>query len=72
MKVGTPFGEYPFVYRKVERRGSEIAVVGTVAGVDSSVVFGRDDALQAAKVLGAAAALAVTVAALRRLARSSG
>jgi hypothetical protein len=72
MKVGTPFGEYPFVYRKVERRGGEIAVVGTVAGVDSSVVFGRDDALQAAKVLGAAAALAVTVAALRSLARSSG
>jgi hypothetical protein len=68
MKVGTPFGEYPFVYRKVERRGGEIAIVGTVAGVDSSVVFGRDDALQAGKVLGAAAALALTVAALRRLA----
>jgi hypothetical protein len=68
MKVGTPFGEYPFVYRKVERRGGGIAIVGTVAGVDSSVVLGRDDALQAAKVLGGAAALAVTVAALRRLA----
>jgi len=69
MKVGTPFGEYPFVYRKVERReGGEIAIVGTVAGVDSSVVFGRDDALQAGKVLGATAALALTVAALRRLA----
>jgi hypothetical protein len=68
MKVGTPFGEYPFVYRKVERREGGIAIVGTVAGVDSSVVFGRDDAVQAGKVLGAAAALALTVAALRRLA----
>jgi hypothetical protein len=68
MKVGTPFGEYPFVYRKVERREGGIAIVGTVAGVDSSVVFGRDDALQAGKLLGAAAALALTVAALRRLA----
>jgi hypothetical protein len=68
MKVGTPFGEYPFVYRRVERREGEIAIVGTVAGVDSSVAFGRDDALGAAKVLGAVAVLAVAVAALRRLA----
>ncbi len=66
MKVGTPFGEYPFVYRKVERREGEIAIVGTVAGVDSSVVFGREDALQAGKVLAAAAVVAVTIRALRR------
>ena len=66
MKVGTPFGEYPFVYRKVERRDGEIAIVGTVAGVDSSVVFGRDDAVQLGKVLGAAAVVAVLIRALRR------
>jgi hypothetical protein len=66
MKVGTPFGEYPFVYRKVERRDGEIAIVGTVAGVDSSVVFGRDDALQAGKVLAAVAALAVAARVLLR------
>ena len=66
MKVGTPFGEYPFVYRKVERRDGEIAIVGTVAGVDSSVVFDRDDALQVGKVLGAAAALAVVARVLLR------
>jgi hypothetical protein len=66
MKVGTPFGEYPFVYRKVERRNGEIAIVGTVAGVDSSVVFGRDDALQVVKVLGGAAVVAVLIRALRR------
>lgn len=71
MKVGTPFGEYPFVYRKVERREGGVAIVGTVAGVDSSVVFDRDDALQAGKVLGAAAALVVAVRVLRR-ATSSG
>ena len=66
MKVGTPFGEYPFVYRKVERREGEIAIVGTVAGVDSSVVFGRDDALRAGKVLAAVAALAVAARVLPR------
>jgi hypothetical protein len=67
MKVGTPFGEYPFVYRKVERREGEIAIVGTVAGVDSSVVFDRDDALRAGKALAAVAALVLAVRALRRL-----
>ena len=68
MKVGTPFGEYPFVYRKVERReGGEVAVIGTVAGVDSSVVFDRDDALRAGKLLGVAAAVIVAGGVLRRL-----
>ena len=66
MKVGTPFGEYPFLYRRVERRGDEIAIVGTVAGVDSSVVFDRGDAARAGKVLAAAAALAISIRALRR------
>lgn len=67
MKVGTPFGEYPFVYRRTERRpGGEIAVVGTVAGIESTVVFDRDDALGAAKVLAVAAALALSIRALRR------
>lgn len=66
MKIGTPFGEYPFVFRKVERRDGEIAIVGTVAGVESSVAFGRDDALQLGKILGAAALVAVLIRALRR------
>lgn len=59
MKVSTPFGEYPFVYRRMERRDDGLAIVGTVAGVDSSVVLDRDDALAAAKVLGAAVAVIV-------------
>jgi hypothetical protein len=65
MKVSTPFGEYPFVYRRVERREGEVAIVGTVAGVESSVVLDRDDALQVGKVLGALLALAVLLRALR-------
>ena len=66
MKVGTPFGEYPFVYRRVERREGELAVIGSVAGVESSVVFDREDALRAGKVLAAAVALGVAARALRR------
>jgi hypothetical protein len=66
MKVGTPFGEYPFVYRRVERRDGEIAIVGTVAGVDSSVVFDRGDFAQIGKALAVAAALAISIGALRR------
>jgi hypothetical protein len=66
MKVGTPFGEYPFVYRRVERRDGEVAIVGTVAGVESSLVFERADALRAGKALGAATAAVVLIRALRR------
>jgi hypothetical protein len=66
MKVSTPFGEYPFVFRRVERREGEVAIVGTVAGVDSSLVLDRDDALQLGKLLGVLLALAVLLRALRR------
>ncbi len=67
MKVGTPFGEYPFVYRRVERRPEgEVAVIGTVAGIESSVVLDRDDALAAAKILGAAVAAIVAARVLLR------
>lgn len=67
MKIGTPFGEYPFEYRRVERRrDGEVAVIGTVAGIESSVVFDRDDALRAGKALAALAALLVVIRALRR------
>jgi hypothetical protein len=68
MKVGTPFGEYPFEYRRVERRPEGIAVVGTVAGIESTVVFDRDDAKRAARVLvvPAAAGALLLVARSRR------
>lgn len=67
MRVGTPFGEYPFEYRRVERRPDGIAVVGTVAGIESTVVFDKDDAKRAAKALVVPAA----AAALLLIARTS-
>jgi hypothetical protein len=62
VRVGTPFGEYPFEYRRIERRPDGLAVIGTVAGIESTVVFDRDDAKSAAK------ALAIPVAAVALLA----
>jgi hypothetical protein len=67
MKVGTPFGEYPFEYRRVERRPGGIAVVGTVAGIESTVVFDGDDARRAAKAL----AIPIGTVALLLIARAS-
>ena len=69
MKVGTPFGEFPFEYRRVERREDAVAIVGQVAGVESAVVFDRTDALRAAKVLAVPAA-ALTVALIARARRA--
>lgn len=43
MRVGTPLGEYPFEFRRLERRGRSIAVVGNLAGFESSVVVGPED-----------------------------
>jgi hypothetical protein len=65
VKIGTPFGEFPFVYRRIERREDGVAIVGTVAGVDSRVVFDRNDARRAAIVL----AVPVAAGALLLLAR---
>ncbi len=67
MKVGTPFGEFPFVYRRLERREDGVAIVGTVAGVDSRVVFDKHDARRGALALGVPlAAVAMLVLARRR------
>jgi hypothetical protein len=67
VRVMTPFGEYPFLYRRIERREDGVAIVGTVAGIDSAVVLERADALRAAKVLAVpAAAIALLVAARAR------
>ncbi len=65
MKIGTPFGEFPFVYRRIERSEGGVAIVGTVAGVDSRVVFDRDDAKRGAIALGVPLA-AVALLALAR------
>jgi hypothetical protein len=63
VKIGTPFGEFPFVYRRIERREDGVAVVGTVAGVDSRVVLETEDAKKAALFVGVP--LAVTALLLR-------
>lgn len=66
MKIGTPFGEFPFVYKRIERREDGVAIVGTVAGVDSRVVFDGDDARRAAIVAGIPAAAVALVLLARR------
>jgi hypothetical protein len=67
MRVGTPFGEYPFQYRRLERRPDGLAIVGTVAGIESTVVFDKDDARRAAAALAVpAAALSLLLLARRR------
>jgi hypothetical protein len=69
MRVGTPFGEYPFEFRRVERRPDGLAIVGTVAGIESTVVFDKDDARRAAKALAVpvgAVALLLVAGASRR------
>jgi hypothetical protein len=66
VKIGTPFGEFPFVYRRIERRDDGVAIVGTVAGVDSRVVFDGDDARRAAIVLAVPVAAAALVLLARR------
>jgi hypothetical protein len=43
VRVGTPLGEYPFEFRRIERRGHSIVVVGIVAGLESSVVLDLGD-----------------------------
>jgi hypothetical protein len=48
--VGTPLGQYPFEFRRVEWRGDGIAIVGIVAGLETSVTFGREDLAVVGKV----------------------
>jgi hypothetical protein len=36
-------GEYPFEFRRVERRRHSIAVIGIVAGLESSVIVDPED-----------------------------
>jgi hypothetical protein len=69
MRIATPFGEFPFVYRRIERREDGVAVVGTVAGVDSMVVFDGSDARLVAKALAVPVAAGALLFAARRARR---
>jgi hypothetical protein len=62
VRVGTPLGEYPFEFRRVERRGTSVAVVGIVAGLESSVVVDFDDLRAAARYAVPALAAALFLA----------
>ncbi len=66
MKVGTPLGEYPFVFRRVERRAGGLAVVGSVAGMESTFLLEREDVVAAAKRVALPLAVAVLVGAYLR------
>jgi hypothetical protein len=62
VRVGTPLGEFPFEFRRVERRDGGIAVVGAMAGLESTVILGPEDLRAAARRL--ALPLAATAALL--------
>jgi hypothetical protein len=43
MRVGTPFGEYPVEFKRVERREGSIVIVASMVGLESTVVIERED-----------------------------
>jgi hypothetical protein len=69
VKVNTPLGEYPFEFRGIERRGATLAISGTVAGLESSAVLGREDLAAAVKTLALPLGLAALAALALGLAR---
>jgi hypothetical protein len=66
VRVGTPFGEFPFEYRRVERREGGVAIVGLVAGLESRVVIEGSDVRRVALVLAVPAAAALLLGRSRR------
>jgi hypothetical protein len=66
MKVGTPLGEYPLQFRRVDRRGREVVLVGLVAGMESSVVIGPEDLRTALRWIGPPILAAALIHALGR------
>jgi hypothetical protein len=59
VKASTPFGRHPFRFAYVEVEGGELAVMGTVAGLPSGVVFERRDLAIAAGLVAVGAAVAI-------------
>jgi hypothetical protein len=66
MKISSPLGEYPLRFRRIERRGGGIAIVGTVAGIESSLIIDREELRGAVKRLAAPLLIGVFVLAWRR------
>jgi hypothetical protein len=66
VRVGTPLGEYPFEFSRVERRDGSIVILGTVAGMESTVVLDRDDLGKAMKKLALPVGVALALIAFSR------
>jgi hypothetical protein len=66
MKVDSPLGEYTLAFRRIERRPGGLAIVGMVAGIESSVVIDERDLRTAARVLATALGGAGLIFAWRR------
>ena len=62
MRVDTALGEYPFEFQRLERRDGAIAIVGLVAGLESTVLLERDDLLRLARVAALPAAVVALLA----------
>jgi hypothetical protein len=71
VKVASPLGEYPFLFRRLERREGGVALVGTVAGIESSLLFDRDELRAAARILAGPLAAILLLAAWRLRRRRS-
>jgi hypothetical protein len=69
VKVDTPLGEYPFEFRRLERRGADVVIVGLVGGLKSELVVSRGEALAALGVAAGALSAAAALGYLRRASR---
>lgn len=66
MEIDSPLGRYPLQLRRLERRGGGLAIVGLLAGIESSVILERRELDRALQALAAAAgATALLLAASR-------
>jgi hypothetical protein len=72
VKVASPLGEYPFVFQKLERREGGVAIVGTMAGIEASILLDDDDLRTVAKAFAAPLAVAAILIAWRSRRRRSG
>jgi hypothetical protein len=62
VRIGTPLGEYPFQFKRLERRDGGVAVIGTVAGLESTVVLAPAEVAKVTAIVLAPAVLAALVA----------
>jgi hypothetical protein len=62
VRIATPLGEYPFQLKRVERRDGGLAVVGSVAGLESTMFLEPADVAKLVAVLAAPAVLAAVLA----------